>query len=371
MSMPTKQTAEREFRYLEKLIRETPVHIDLTDQVMSRLYKGSLPEQVRPKKWGRAVWVAASVFALFVIVASTGLVSPVMAESLKKIPVLSSLFQAAGDLGLKTADEAGMVTKLDVADTHDGVTLQVPVAAFDGTRVSLGLERKHGAAATDTIGEQIQTIDLSINGKPVQTYAPGNSNTIGISTYPGMDKDSSIIEFSDLHNQGGRPFPDKFELSLSVYLNGIQEPFVLKIPVSKNTTKEQIAAPNVSRHAQELDFTLKKIERTPITTTISTQIAIPIDKKLTLPIQTMGIEVVDDTGKKLKLLGGNSWNDTDGHLLMTDYHFEPLLSDYKTLTIKPFYYLFQDDKHSFVLDGNGTPQIAFIPELEITVSANR
>lgn len=370
MSMYTKQTDERKLLRIQKLIRESAMDVDFTDRIMHRVYQQKPRKSFQPLKRNRAAWIAASIGAFLIFVASTSFVSPAMAESLKKIPVLSSLFQVAGDLGLRTADESGMVTRLEAQDTHDGITLHVPLVAYDGNRVSLGLERRSDSGATNPIINQIDTIQLEINGKPVQTYAPGNSNTIGITTIPGMDNDSAIIEFSDLHNQGGKAFPDKFLLSLTIYMNGVAEPYAIDIPIANNAADSQKMEPDIHRIHDNIAFALSKVELTKVTTTITTKIAVPDDTELSLQMKTMGVEVVDEKGNKLKLLRGNSWNGTDGHSLVSEYRFEPVKSDYHSLTIKPFFYYFQKDGHNFIMDENGNPKIQYVDAFEVTLPAN-
>ena len=54
----------------------------------------------------------------------TSFISPTMAATLKQVPVLSSIFRLAGDLGLQMADEKGLSTKPQTSVTGQGVYIK-------------------------------------------------------------------------------------------------------------------------------------------------------------------------------------------------------------------------------------------------------
>ncbi|WP_235947539.1 DUF4179 domain-containing protein [Paenibacillus glycinis] len=360
---------ENEFDQLQKMIRETPVHVDFTARIMNRMDNRYEHYKPRAMKRYKAAWIAASLFVLAIALTSIGFVSPTMAESLKKIPGIASIFQAAGDSGLKTADEEGLV-RSGSADAHQGVTLQVPVAMFDGTRISIGLNRviSGGKSSASTIREQIKDVDLFVDGEPVQSFSPPNSNSIGVYLYPGMNDDSAIVEFSDLHNQGGKALPDKFNLSMSIAMNGIQAPFLLNVPMERSTRNTRVWEPNRVRSLNNIDFTLMKVESTPITTNLTTTIALSDHARLTLSERSIGIDVFDDKGNKIKFISGNGWNETNGSMLQSDYRFEPLPANVKSITVKPYEHAYQaKDSNLFQLEADGTPVVHYLPELEMTV----
>lgn len=101
------------------------------------------------------------------------------------------------------ADEKGLSTKPQASVTQDGFTLSVSEVAYDGTRVSVGIERHQTENQAEKLQDIMSNIKLFINNKPVNEYAPSEGNSIGLVTYPGKDSDSAIIEFADLRNQEG------------------------------------------------------------------------------------------------------------------------------------------------------------------------
>ncbi|ALP37308.1 hypothetical protein ASL14_15010 [Paenibacillus sp. IHB B 3084] len=379
MNIPLKPE-DKEIEQLQKLIRNTPIQVDLIDKTMDRFEKVGTRRHKRsntlPKRTRNTIIVTSATLAMtFMLVVGTGFISPTMAASIRQIPGMNSIFQLAGDLGLQTADEKGLLSKPNLSDTHDGLTLSVPEVMFDGTRVSIALERKTEEGsnyAEGNISSLITDILLSINGDAVNSYAPSNtSNSIDPYTILGKDNNSTILQFSDLRNQGGKAFPDKFELTITVPVSGIKQPFEISIPVEKNTKNNLVLTPSISRDYGDIHLKLEKIEFTPITTNITTRIVLPEHSKISsLPF--LSYELFDEKGTSLKLIGGSGWSATDGNVLVTDSQFEPFKSIPKSITIKTYKNIFKkEDKSQFELDKNGNQIIEYFPKLEFTLPISK
>lgn len=366
---------DNKIEHLQKLIRNTPLQVDLVDRTMERYSKiktrrykssNSHSKRVRNTFFG----TSAALVMAFTLVVSTGFISPTMAASLKQVPGINSIFQIAGDLGLQTADEKGLLSKPNLSDTHDGLTLSVPEVMFDGTRVSIALERQttDKRFTNETVSSLINDIILTINGEEINSYAPANtSNSIDPYMIPGKNPNSTIIQFSDLRNQGGKSFPDKFDLTLSMPVSGIKQPFKIDIPIEKNTKKNIVQTPYLKRQYEKIHYTLEKIELTPITTNITTRIELPKPLKIsTLPF--LNYELYDDKGNEFKQIGGKGWSATDGNVLMTDSQFEPFISPPKVITIKVYKYIFKEgNKSQFELDKEGNPIKKYFSDLEVSL----
>jgi len=366
---------DKELEQLERLIRETPMEIDLVNRTMNKIESTRYtkqPESSRTSKKmrQRVMMITASAAMIFSFLFVTSLISPTMAATIKQVPVLSSIFKLAGDLGLQTADEKGLSTKLHTSVTRDDFTLSVSEVVYDGTRISIGIERPHKEDEKETLSDRISNIELFINGNPINSFGRENSMN-GIFLKPGKDNDSAIIEFLDERNQGGRPFPEQFDLTLSTTITGIQDPLIIDIPVKKVIQDYVTLQPNVSRNYDNIRFTVKKIELSPITTSITTQVTLTDDSIFTLPLLTMGVDIFDEQGRKLELIGGIGSNDTDGNIRISDNQFQPFESIPKTITLKPYIYLFDENEMgAFQMDENDEPKIQYIPELEVTLPIN-
>lgn len=369
---------DKELDHLERLIRETPIEVDLVNRTMNKYESKRNTHNLERIKTHRKIsqrMLMATVSAAIILnlIFITGLISPTMAATMKQVPVLSSIFKLAGDLGLQTADEKGLSTKTNKFATNDGVTLQVPEVVYDGTRVAIGIERLNteGEFSKETLGELISNIEMTINDISLDSFAPQNSNSIGIYQHPGKDSDSVIIEFSDLSNQGGIPLPEQFDLALNISLTGVQDPFIIDIPVNNNVDDYLILQPNVNREYKNINYIVEKVQFTPVTTNITTRITLSDKSNLSLPILSMGVDIFDEQGHKLHFLNGNSWNETNGDTLISDYRFQPFESIPKNITIKPYVHIYENEKMGiFKLDENNEPIIKYIPELEITLPIN-
>lgn len=158
---------DKEIMRLKQQIRETPVTVDLVERTLQNY--DAIKESGSHKKWAKTQIGVGYCFRNYGPCSCVWLwiCLPVMADSLKQIPGMDSIFRLAGDLGLRTADEKGMLTALNMETTHEGVTLEIPVIMFDGTRVSVGIERKEfgDKALPYSVQEQIKNVHLSIDGK--------------------------------------------------------------------------------------------------------------------------------------------------------------------------------------------------------------
>ena len=369
---------DKELDQLERLIRETPMEVDLVNRTMNKIESTRYtkqPESSRTSKKmrQRVMMITASVAMIFSLIFITSLVSPTLAATIKQVPVLSSIFKFAGDLGLQTADEKGLSTKLHTSVTHDDFTLNVSEVVYDGTRVSIAIERPHVENEKETLMDRISDIKLFINGNPRSSFAPDPENAMnGIYINQGKDNDSAIIEFVDERNQGGLPFPEQFDLTLSTTITGIQNPLIIDIPVKNKIEDYVTSQPNVSRQFDNIHFTIEKIQLTPITTSITTRTILTDNSTFVEPWLTMGIDVFDEQGHKLKEInGGSGWHEANGSNKIMDSRYQPFESIPKSITLKPYIHLFKEyPKGEFQMDENNEPKIQYIPELEVTLPIN-
>lgn len=350
---------------LEKFIRETPVEIELVDRVMYKYQHDSKSLISHRKKPRKAVMVTAMAAMMVCLLVIVPFISPTMAATIKQVPVLSSIFALAGDLGLKMADEKGLSTKPNTSVTHDGFTLNVSEVAYDGTRVSIGIERSQMDSEAESLMDRLANIELFINDKPINEFAPSESNHIGVFIHPGKDKDSAIIEFADKNNQGGLPFPEQFELTIYATITGIKEPLKIGVPVKNKIADSVTLQPNISRQYNNIQFTVEQIKVTPITTNITTRTILTDNSTFN---ETIWIDVFDEHGHKLTSLTGEGWHETNGSEQIMDQRFTPFESVPTSITIKPYIHLFKEyPKGEYQVDENNEPIIQYIPELEMTI----
>lgn len=207
---------EEELERIGRMVRDTPVQVDLEERIMNRYVdgqqRGTRTEPVglsrrRGSVLRRGAGIVAAV--LLLLITGTEFISPTLAASIKQIPGMESIFRLAGDLGLRNADQQGLaaVQKPELSDTHDGLKLIVPEVLYDGIRVSLGIGRQTDVLEfrQGDVSDLMTAIKLSINGEDINTYGPLGSSgggSFGPFLLRGKDADSRIIQFTDLQNQG-------------------------------------------------------------------------------------------------------------------------------------------------------------------------
>ncbi|WP_019913908.1 DUF4179 domain-containing protein [Paenibacillus sp. HW567] len=353
-------TEDERLEHISRLIRNTPVEVELVDRTMKR-FEAKGRNNRAPRRRKVAV-LLASVMLLILSLLGAGFISPTLAASIGQIPVLGSIFELAGDLGLRTANEKGLALTPDRSDSHEGLTLNVPEVLFDGVRVSIGLERRttEERFLKRELGDLLGDIKVSINGEDLRAYGlKYGGSSPGVFILKGKDDASRIVQFSDMRGQGGRALPDKFELLLTVHMDGILDPFHITLPVEKKTANNLIAQPVTREHAGMI-FTLDKVELTPITSLITTRIELPEGQRISEKLPSMGFELADDKGNLVRAVNeGVGFSATGGNVLTTDTLFEPLQQPVKQVTIRTYKIL--------SIDSEGYVDKEYIPEFEVVV----
>ncbi|GED56885.1 DUF4179 domain-containing protein [Brevibacillus formosus] len=381
---------------------EMPVN-SFSNEIIGRLEAGAIKKNKSPfmKKAAIATFSAATV-GVFVI--GSSFFSPVMAESLKKIGVVNSIFKLAGDMGLRTADEKGLATKVNQSDTHDGITLSIPEVINDGTRFAMAVYRdapnmtsylngmkvnEDGTATSESESAKgtIQQVELLFNGKPLHATNDTLARRIKPVIAPGADKNSAILMFSDLSNNGlgDSALPNDFDITIRLTLSKVKEPFNIKIPVKKNTKDNIVLSTAMTKEFEHLRITLEKAELTPITT----RLAIAVDgtsedipkkyradkglvNKTNLQSKFPGLDydLIDDQGNPVGKVSGFGHDEIREGYAYYDLTYEPFKEIPKSITLKPYIYVLKDKSKSsgeFLYDNNGQPVKAYIKELEMTI----
>lgn len=361
---------------LEAWIRQTPTNPDFTGQIMNRLdteplfVEASRKTRRSPAVRSIVTSIAAAV-AAFVLLIGVSFLSPTVAESMRHVPGVSSLFRLAGDLGLQAADEKGLVTSSGQSVTHHGLTLSILVATYDGVRVAVGIERSgllglQESSSRKPLTESLSNIQLLINGKRIDEYTY-NQHSVGIITSPGENENSAILMFSDMRNQEGKSLPDKFDLTVKLTVSGIQEPYQMTIPVSMQTKDSVVMKPYISKAGSPFTITYNKVELTPITTSLAARLEISKGNSITVNDLPIGFEIYDDKGRTVNLLNGSGLHEDNGKTILFNLLYQPYDPIPTSITIKPYLNLINEqDNSQFNFGADGKPLIKYIPELEVT-----
>ncbi|MBT2764889.1 DUF4179 domain-containing protein [Paenibacillus sp. ISL-20] len=383
---------------LDKVLRETGKELRREvpgiirrrqDEVYAAL--AELPMQTRTKQKYRfkkaRKFMGATAAAAIIGVMSSAFLSPIMAESLKNIPLVGSIFKLASDLGLRTAEERGLVTEPNASVTHEGVTIRIPQVVYDGSRLSLAVKREGsgligGISDYEVVqeGENIKqiyqrgaitNIEMFVDGTSLYDYSGGKRP--GLTGNPTSDPNAVLYQLTAYSHQGegALTMPDQFLLTAKITLEGIEEPFIIDLPVRKST--DHIVVPSgETREWGGLKLTLEQLTLTPITTDLIVNIE-PSSKSEKIDYKNLLYEVWDDRGRVLGLVAGMGIYNKVGQ-----YHTEMMFDRFEdapdTITLKPFLPVFQDPSANsglFEVDSNGEIVKKYLKDLEIIVPVDR
>lgn len=316
-----------------------------------------------------------------IIVLGSGFTSPALARSLERIPLVHSIFELAGDMGLQAASRQGLTTSINSSDQVQDVTIRASEVIYDGTRLSVALTREGEEGA---FSGSVQDIQVFIDGQPLnagEEIENSFKHNIGLIFSPGTDDQSLILQFAEKsYDEGGITLPDQFQMTVKGRLFGMEDDFQIEIPVKKDTSHNIIQQPKISQTYNLVTTTVEKITQTPATTQIqlSTQALEGIPETYLTDTNNLAIhyEFYDDKGNLLQYVNGsNGWSDSkkvDGatrYSLKEDVNIVPLPRDVKVLTVKPFLYKYvgEGSEKRNLLDSNGYPAVEYIPQLEMTI----
>ncbi|WP_079514980.1 DUF4179 domain-containing protein [Rossellomorea marisflavi] len=115
----------------------------------------------------------------------SGFVSTGMAEALSSIPLLSPIYKDFRDIASDKIEQDHLATPIDKQDSHNGLTMTVKEAAYDGNRLIVTVVYT-GAKGLTLKEEKAGRQEITINGQPIKP-------AIG-STGQGDIKPNTIIE---------------------------------------------------------------------------------------------------------------------------------------------------------------------------------
>lgn len=300
----------------------------------------------------RAVLTAAAVGILSVGVFASGFISPVMAASIKSIPIIGSLFSIIEtDSGLRAGGDLGLATNVNDAVSYEDVKLEVTETLYDGTRAAfivnvtapnLDNGTYDNGSKTMKLSNAVEHVTLSINGK---TEGEAASVLEGGLFYGGAGEahPNTLVFEQVLSPTDTNSLPDRFTSKVSIKLDGIDHEFNVDVPFEKNNVETIALNPNTAVTKEDLTFGVANVSVSPITTRLTTSIALISASSLTQReeerLREIGIAVYDDQGRQLTALSGDGVY--EDNRLIFDRRYATTTAESKYLIIKPF--IIKDD----------------------------
>jgi hypothetical protein len=165
---------EQQLAGLKERRKEVPLRFTLAvDEVLESI--GAQPDVLIPPRSKRSIrrrfaYRTIAVCAAGVLFVGSGYVSPVMANVLKQIPLVGSIFEKSSDPVMQKVSSAGMVNEVGRKAADKGITMTIRDAFFDegklaiGYSLELGEEVRLQAKVSD--GEWIPiSFNVKINGQ--------------------------------------------------------------------------------------------------------------------------------------------------------------------------------------------------------------
>jgi hypothetical protein len=295
-------------------------HIEVSPNqhpVETKTAKGKTKHQ---KKWMYGV-SSAAVVSLCII--GSGFFSPTMAETLKKVPILSHIFETYGDPGLKEANKLGLSTPVTQKATDQGITLMIRDILFDGTRLSIGYK------------------EYSPDGLPGLDFSKPRFRM----DVSGWDQQESGIEMVNKNEVRGvwnlawlenSPLPDHFNLSMKVSQIGDKKgEWKFELPIQKIETPTKALTPMLTKKNKDIALTVQSVSLSPRGTDLQFRTVSPPNA-----VTNMFYQVTDDRGVPLLMLeGGGSNTEESGdttYVFQNRYLFTPAKEMTKYLLLRPY-----------------------------------
>lgn len=393
MGQLPEQTEYAEMNALEQRIRESSLPMrSMSDQIMNRIGEREmtrLSTKPKPNIIKRTILVASAAAVLGGTVIGSGFVSPVMAATLKQIPVLGVLYEGTSEDAVKAAIEQGILSEPNLSLTHDGVTLKVADLLYDGTRLSFILERE-GVDLLSTASPYISE-DAKFIGNPDSEYiksrtvakkdqekgyietprilVDGQEVAMGegsFGDYPQQDN-AYIVELTK-----GLKLPDQFELTIQANVTQVNETFEFKVPVNVTNKSVVVKPDQATKSDGPFSYTVKRLDISPVSTrlVLDSQGPVPASSEQTGDYRASMVyyELVDDQGNVLnprKFEYFHSEPQTEYHI---DQLFSPLNGTPKFITIKPFTLTVNPKDWSVIgQDQDSVGDKTYLKDLEMTI----
>ncbi|MDR9854953.1 DUF4179 domain-containing protein [Paenibacillus sp. VCA1] len=335
-------------------LRMDDIYAGLDDVVQEKPDTGKKRSLLR-----RITVICAGTAAAGLLLIGSGFVSPVMAQALKQIPFLESVFNLAGDKGLQKASEAGYAVNANQSVTHNGVTIRLSEVVYDGSRLSFVLTKEmagdggNQGTANNWYEELVRSkgssyvfIDFYVNNKLINSsmgYSSGGDKAPGSLLVHGLDSP-------------GLNIPDQFELKLVMRFSNDGVPYEFTLPVKKTNDNNIVLTPGETKVFDHIHMKAAKLEITPVTTRLEMEItgepgqdikeiaeAIPDKYKVTGFIN-ISYDIFDDKGSLQKNIGGSGTGEDDHYLYSSSY--EPFESIPEFVTVKP--YIFRGREKQYI-----------------------
>lgn len=278
---------------------------------------------------------AAGVLAVGVFISAFA--SPAIASSLKNIPVIGSIFASIqSDMGLRIAGELGLTSTVNRTVAYEDVNLKVTETLYDGQRAAFLLNVTAPNLDNGTYNNGKKDMRLSQAVSNIEFEIDGKTQNGDIFYGSVGEAHPNTLLFEVVMDPQTAPY--SFDSSITITLDGIDHEFAVNIPFEKTTNQTAELSPGTVTSSDNLTFSVDKAWVTPITTRLTTSIALTDAVTLTdneeKRLLNIRVAIFDDQGRRLTPLNGEGV--IEGNRLVFDYRYASQLGTSKYYIAKPF-----------------------------------
>lgn len=266
----------------------------------------------------------AIVVATFVILLGSSYLSPSLASSLAKLPIIGSVFSNSSIPSLQVAEKEGLTGTVGETQVVDGISVTFSEFLYDQNNISIGLLIE----SDKELGEHYfgAGMDMTINGK-VPSYGSGSY---------GEEKISSTAFTAIQQINVTDDMPEQFELGLILTgKNG--ETWHFTTPVEKIKDIHQIAV-NHTEKVGDIELRVKDISLSKTGVGLSYEGIEEGTDFMTSLGSLIEFKMFDDQGNEIpNYSGGVSGEAIKGQMIFNSIkQFDPIDDSVKELTITPY-----------------------------------
>lgn len=335
-----KKVKQKEDTPMSPLVRSR-----LDETYASILKSGDESNKKAPRSWmHRPASLTAAAALLGVGVFASGFVSPAMADSLKQIPLVGSIFSSIeADLGLQSAGKLGLTSDVNSTVSYKDIRFNVTETVYDGTRAAFAVNvsapnLKEGMFDTGEdnveLSNAIDSLFVEVNG---QRSDEANDPVQGVSYWSAGEANPNLLVF-EMTSEAKNPLPETFDAAVYVRLAGVNHEFKLDVPVQKSAKDVVSLQQPQTKSNDDMTFSVAELSLTAVTTRVKFDLQVGKTKKLTEKesdqLLNNRVAVFDDKGNLLPGLSGEA--EADGNTITWDYRFGTTQSKSEYLILKPF-----------------------------------
>ncbi|OWR32544.1 hypothetical protein CDO73_02770 [Saccharibacillus sp. O23] len=298
----------------------------------------------------RTAVAAASALVLSTGLFASGFVSPAMADTIRDIPVIGSLFsKIEGDAGLKTAGERNQGSVVQASAAAGDSRMNIKETIFDGTRLAFALELTvPGVKNASKFEEAMENVTLNVVGREMNGFFYTKPTQEGPHTY-------SVLMNLPLNAADAQKLGQHFEGTVSVTLRNQEQPLTVQVPFKRiGSSNERHLTPGPSVVGARYTLNIDRFDVTASTVQLSTSLklndASASAQSQEAALMDIAFEIVDDQGRTLDVVGGQGQLDRGAMRYVSNYGAD--LSGAKYVIVKPYIRSGDDsgDKKNYLQD---------------------